>query len=141
MIRRVFTSVICVALLCCCLLPVQAFAAYEEEFQIDVMTILLTYITSATSDFDISGGQAIMSSLMYANGVDQVRMANYLQKLVNGSWTSVTSWSKTENATSASWSNTYSVTSGTYRLKTYYYAYINGTVVESTSRTSASDSY
>ena len=139
--KRVFTLIVCVTLLLSCLMPMQAFAADEDDLQINLMTPMLVYITTATSSFEISGGVAYMSTLMTASGVDELRLTSYLQKYVNGSWSTVTSWSKTVSGNSGSLSSSYSVTSGTYRVRSYFYAYIDDVVVDSTLITPASDSY
>ncbi len=139
--KRIFTLIVCIILLLSCLMPMQALAADEDDLQINLVTPMLVYITTATSSFDISGGVAYMGSSMTASGVDKLRLTNYLQKYINGSWSTVTSWSKTVSGNSVSLSSSYSVTSGTYRVRSYFYAYIDDVVVDSTLITPASDSY
>ena len=91
-----------------------------------------------------SSGRASMNStiIAYSGTVDQVRMSNYLQRYLNGAWTTVNSWNQTTGGTSASWSKTYYVSSGySYRLRTYFYMYDGSTIIESTSATSNSVYY
>jgi hypothetical protein len=105
--------------------------------------ILWTYINLVSNWMDISSsGQASMTSVIYAySGVDKVVMNNYLQRLVNGSWTTVKNWSNTYYDDFGSWSQTWYVTSGyNYRLRTYFYAY-DGSSSESTSLTSGTVYY
>lgn len=97
---------------------------------------LWTYIDTATNHLDINAsGKASMSSQITAdsNYVDNVTMNNYLQRNVNGSWTTVSSWSQNTASYYANWSKTYYVTSGYYyRLYTFYYVYDGSTFLEGT---------
>ena len=104
-----------------------------------------TYIHLVENGLTInSSGQAAMFSYMncYQGTVDKIVMNNYLQRYVNGSWTTLNSWSKTTYGTSAEWIKSYYVTSGyIYRLRTYFYTYDGSNLIESTSLTSGIASY
>lgn len=119
-----------------------SFASDLDDF---IVTPMWTYIHLVECGLNIdSGGQAAMVSYMncYQGTVDKIVMNNYLQRYVNGSWTTVASWSKTTYGTSAEWLKSYYVTSGyLYRLRTYFYAYYGSSIIETTSLTSGIDSY
>ncbi len=139
--RRILKLITCISLVMCLFLPIQALASETDEEPVVIIQPLFTYISSVSADFDIVSGQASMYSVMYASsGVDQVRITSYLQKYENGAWSNVTSWTKLADGTSCTLSKTYGVSSGTYRLRSYFYAYIDGTSVESTNVTTASES-
>ncbi|MEZ4357495.1 MAG: hypothetical protein R2876_02535 [Eubacteriales bacterium] len=83
-----------------------------------------TFTTFNWMDINGSGQAAMVSNMTAYNGIDQVKMNNYLQKYDNGAWKTVKNWSATYPGTYGYWSKTYYVVSGyNYRLKTYFYAY------------------
>lgn len=85
-----------------------------------------TYISMVNNwmGIDASGKATMVSNIDAYSGVDKVEMYNYLQKLQNGVWTIVKSWSTGYIGSSATWGQTWYVAHGyNYRLKTYFYAY------------------
>lgn len=110
----------------------------EGEYQ-----VLWTYICIVTNWMDINAyGQASMASTILAyDGVERVMMNNYLQRLVDGTWTTVKRWSNTYYDSEGSWMQTWYVTSGyNYRLRTYFYAF-DGLASESTTLNSGTVYY
>lgn len=80
------------------------------------------YIHSVSSYLDISsnGTAHIYSDLYKTVYADSIYLSASLQRKSGGSWTDVASWSASSSSSYASISETYSVSSGTYRVKTYY---------------------
>jgi len=117
------------------LLPGTALADSESAVEADSSYgVLYTYIDYAaqTLNITVSGRADMGAELQCTASIDKTRISAYLQKYTNGSWDTVNHWSKTEYSDECSWSQSYYVVSGSYRLYTYYYAYIDDVVVEST---------
>jgi hypothetical protein len=115
-------------------------AAASSNSSSDVMKPMWTYLQLVHNglDIDTSTGQASMISEMYCytGTINKVRMDNYLQRYINGAWTTLKSWSQTTNDDNGYWGTTYYVYQGyDYRLQTYFYAYSGNTLLESTSLT------
>ena len=122
-----------------------ASAASGNSYTSELLQPLWTYLYYVTDYFDIdASGKAIMDSQMetYDGYVDNIKMNNYLQRYVNGTWTTVKSWSQSTDGTYAFWSGSYYVYEGyCYRLYTYYYAYNGSTLLEYTSMASVTVYY
>lgn len=108
-----FFSIVLVATLCVCM-TVTAYATcarYINEI-------------SARCDLDISGGEATLYSEMSGDAaITKVVMTHTLQKKSGSSYSNVSGASKTRtfyNDNIPYMSDTFSVTSGTYRVKTTY---------------------
>ena len=80
-------------------------------------------ITSAQVALGISGGLASCSAILNVNnGVDNTRIDMYLQRSSGGSWTTISSWSKTASGDTSLYTSK-SVSSGySYRLKVVFTA-------------------
>ena len=134
-------------LLCVCLIlmvvPGTALADSSQSVSEDPrVSLRYTYINYVAQSLDISAaGNASMAAEMQCTAtIDKTRISAYLQRY-SGGWESIAHWSKTSYSDECSWSQSYYVTSGySYRLYVYYYAYIDDSVVESTTQTSY-DSY
>lgn len=95
-----------------------------------------TYINYAYSTISISGSgiASVYNRISCSTSVDKVVMSCYIQKYDNG-WKTVAHWRDTVYSYSGSSSHATYVYSGyTYRVRTYFYAYV-GSVYESTSCT------
>ena len=83
--------------------------------------------TSTTLSVSGSGTATALANINgYSGTTTKVAITMTLQKkggLLNLSWNDVTSWSQTFNSHSGTLSKTYSVSSGTYRVKAVYVAY------------------
>ncbi|MHB8063750.1 MAG: hypothetical protein ACYDG2_14135 [Ruminiclostridium sp.] len=92
--------------------------------------------------FEITSGKAIVDAETLAgSNASSVYVSANLQQYKNGSWSTVKSWSSTQNGSYVSLSQTWYVTSGyTYRLVTYHTTYFSGKS-ESTTLTSREFSY
>jgi hypothetical protein len=126
--------------------PGNAMAATQKSLGSDIiMQPMWTYLDYIHNDFSInSSGVASMSSSISCDNsyVDNVKMTNLLQRYQSGSWSTVTTWTKTADGDATSWSKTYTVSSGyTYRLLTYFYCYHGTTLLENSSTVSDTDSY
>jgi hypothetical protein len=125
-------------------LTTTAFAADEpsEAAPPNVYGMDFTYIVFATGSLDItsSGVASCEASMLCSSSIDQIRISSYLQKY-DGGWVTVKHWTQDTYSNSATFERSQSVVSGyAYRHSCYYYAYINGSLVESTSMTTY-DSY
>ena len=126
-------------------IPVGAAASEDTNLDEPVMAPCWTYIHVVTTGLEISSsGKASMVSNIhcYDDSITKVVMNNYLQRYINGRWTTLKSWSKTTYDNDALWTKSYYVYKGySYRLRTYFYAYNGSTIVESTSLTSGTQTY
>lgn len=124
-------------------LIVPVYANEISESDTSVIAPFFTYINFFINDFDISSdGKASINAYLNARNVDSVKTEADLQRLENGKWKSVKSWSNTEDALSCGIVEDWYVVSGfSYRLVSNAYVYQNGKMVESTSFTSKSVSY
>lgn len=93
-------------------------AAPESE-----MSVKYTYINQASTSLSISaGGTATVYGFVQKTPAGKyIYLSSTLQRNSNGTWSDVTSWSASSTSSSASILETYQVTSGTYRVETYYY--------------------
>jgi hypothetical protein len=109
-----------------------------------IVTPMWTYLSTVYTwmGIDSSGKATMVSTIDAYSGVTSVKMTNYLQRYESGAWRNVTSWTQTDQGIEGLWSKTYYVYSGyNYRLKTYFYAYVGTSLVESTSLVSGTVSY
>lgn len=141
--KTIILSLVLITIIC--LLTPIAFAAPSNSNTTGVIQPEWTYLSYVTNYFDIdASGKAIMDSQIqtYNGYADNVKMNSYLQYYINGSWTTVKSWSQSTGGTYAFWSNSYYIYEGYYyRLYTYYYAYHGSTLLESTSMASVTVYY
>jgi hypothetical protein len=102
-----------------------------------------TNISLFYNDFYITDqGKAFLTSSVDARNVDECKVRMDLQKYQNGRWTTVKSWSKTENGTFCGLGEAWYVMSGyQYRMVSYSYVYEKGSLLESTTYTSKSRLY
>ena len=138
--RKKFLPFLLAVLLTLCLVSPKSAEASDSV----VITPQWTYLFVVTNSLSINAsGLASMSSHMECtDDITKVVMNNYLQRYVDGSWTTFNSWSQTTYDSGAFWSKTYYVYEGyNYRLRTYFYAYQGSTPVESTYLTTAIQSY
>ena len=88
---------------------------------------------------DIDASFSISSGTAYCYGYTKVQ-SGYTAKVKvelqknNGSWTTVKTWTKTSTGTIAKVDETYSVGSGSYRLKVTHEALQNGVSVETSTK-------
>ncbi len=121
-----------------------AFPQNAHAYDLGVVTPQWTYLNVVSTMLEINNsGLAIMSSEMNcSSAITKVVMSNYLQRYINGAWTSLASWSQTTYDNVAFWSKEYYVYQGyNYRLRTFFYAYQGSTVSESTYLTTSIQSY
>jgi len=110
-----------------------AYASDDAEKAPDVATESYTHFLVTTNSFEIIGGIAYcVASASCVPAVDRIDLSMYLQKY-DGGWVTVKSWSNRTNDDDASIYGHYAIVSGyTYRLRSFYYAYIDGVCVDNT---------
>ena len=128
-------------LVCLCT-PISAYASTTDDIG-DTPTTYYLYTISTSSVLSFSGSTATCKSTVCGmNGyVTKIVFTQKLQKKVDGSWTTIKTWTTTKNQTSASVVNSKSsMSTGTYRLKTSAKVY-NGTAYETVTSTSTTIIY
>lgn len=92
------------------------------------VSIQYVYINQASTSLTISssGTATVYGYVQKTPTGKNIYLTSALQRYSNGSWSNVKSWSKSSTSSSASILETYQVTSGTYRVETYYYVYGDG---------------
>lgn len=91
-----------------------------------------TWTDSIKNNLEISdSGFADITASIRASKADKLKIKANLQKKNGSSWTTLKSWTKTANASTATVSGSYHVKRGyCYRLKTKFYIYSNGELKE-----------
>ncbi|MGB9680545.1 MAG: hypothetical protein ACPLW7_02635 [Minisyncoccia bacterium] len=104
-----------------------------------IVSIQYVYINQASTSLTISssGTANVYGYVQKTPAGKNIYLSSTLQRYSNGSWTDVKSWSKSSTSSSASILETYQVSSGTYRVETYYYVsgdggYESGTIYSKT---------
>lgn len=135
--KKIRCAIVIALALCLVIIPVDALAATEDSFT-DVIEPRFTAINSIYSllQIDESAGIATCVGEMQAKEMVPVEVVVQLQRLENGVWNTLQSWSNTGTfyATKA---GSYAIARGyTYRTKTIAFVYDNdGNIVESGSGT------
>jgi hypothetical protein len=104
-----------------CCMATSVFATNEDSKINDEIELPYAYAIVLTSTLNISSKNAICCSTVQGktNSITKIIVTQTLQKKSNSTWSDVTSWSKTVNASGARFNNTKSsIGSGTYRVKT-----------------------
>lgn len=82
---------------------------------------LYVYINYASSSLSISGGTATVNGYVQRTAAGkEIYLESTLERYSGGLWYGVASWSSSSSSYSASISKSYKVSSGTYRVATYY---------------------
>jgi len=104
-----------------------------------VVSIQYVYINQASTSLSISaGGTATVYGFVQKTPAGKsIYLSSTLQRNSNGTWSNVKSWSASSTSSSASILETFQMSSGTYRVETYYYVsgdggYESGTVYSKT---------
>jgi hypothetical protein len=124
MIKKRFLSFALSILLILSVLTSTALAAEETSAKQDSeVSIQYVYINQASTSLTISasGTATVYGYVQKTPAGKNIYLTSTLQRYSNGSWTDVKSWSKSSTFSSASILETYQVSSGTYRVETYYY--------------------
>lgn len=83
--------------------------------------LFYVYINSASSSLSISNGTATVNGYVQrTSSGKKITLESTLQQYSKGYWHAVKSWSASSTSYSASISKNYGVSSGTYRVATYY---------------------
>lgn len=100
--------------------PLSALASSEIPMHLSI-GINYVYINEASSSLTISNGVANVKGYVQRTPAGTyIQITSTLQIHNNGSWVDVKSWSKSSTSSSASISEKYTVSQGTYRVSTYY---------------------
>lgn len=97
----------------------------------------MTYISTYSTDLSISdGGAATITGLVRGKtGVTNTYVKVTLQKSISGNWNDIESWEKSNNGRSATISEVYQVSKGTYRVVMNCSANTESKTVTSVTRT------
>ncbi|MBN2879373.1 MAG: hypothetical protein JXN65_07050 [Clostridia bacterium] len=133
--KKSIVSFIILVLLFTLFVP-SASAGGSEDADVEPDSVDSVYITSAYSTINIVGGSAYAyNSISCSGSINKIVISCYIQQY-NGGWQTVSHWTDTRYSNSATTSHSCNVSSGyTYRVYTYFYAYIGSTLVESTTST------
>jgi hypothetical protein len=127
MLKRTLGILLFCVLLFGAVAPVTVNAAIVSSDLDDDLTLYMAYTRSTTQSLSISGGQAVATASItgYPSTTTKVKITLYLEKrgLLGLYWTTTESWSQTFNNYSGTLCKTYSVSSGTYRVRAVYVAY------------------
>lgn len=115
-----------ILLIFCALLPVTAVATEgktDVRQKDHVISIQYIYINQASTSLTISksGMATVYGYVQKTPSGKSIKLTSTLQRYSNRSWLNVKSWSKSSTSLSASILETYKVSSGNYRVETYYY--------------------
>ncbi len=134
--KKLFAVLLIVSLLIMSASPAYAATAKKQSsLKAGGVSIMWTYISTVLTWMDIDAyGEASMAASMDAYaGVTSIKITSYLQRYSGSGWTPIKSWTQTFSGTYGTWTQTYYVSSGyLYRLRSYFYAYVGTTMVEST---------
>ena len=104
-----------------------------------IVSIQYVYINQASTSLTISssGTASVYGYVQKTPAGKNIYLSSTLQRNSNGTWSDVKSWSTSSTSSSASILETYQVSSGTYRVETYYYVsgdggYESGTIYSKT---------
>jgi hypothetical protein len=104
-----------------------------------IVSIQYVYINQASTSLTISssGTATVYGYVQKTPAGKNIYLSSTLQRNSNGTWSDVKSWSASSTSSSASILETYQVSSGTYRVETYYYVsgdggYESGTIYSKT---------
>jgi hypothetical protein len=137
--KRFLSAVLGVLLLLTVSAPGALAAGKTSAAPASEMSVKYTYINQASTSLSISaGGTATIYGFVQKTPAGKsIYLSSTLQRNTNGTWSNVKSWSASSTSSSASILETYQVSSGTYRVETYYYVsgdggYESGTVYSKT---------
>jgi len=93
-----------------------------------LITIQWTYINYVTTSLNISstGSANVFGYIQRTTSGTYLYLSCTLQRYTNGTWVDITSWDTSSTSSSAIINEYYQVSSGKYRVKTYYYGSGNG---------------
>jgi len=119
--------------------PIMLAAGEANAASGSIVSIQYVYINQASTSLSISaGGTATVYGFVQKTPAGKsIYLSSTLQRNSNGTWSNVKSWSASSTSSSASILETFQVSSGTYRVETYYYVsgdggYESGTVYSKT---------
>ncbi|HHW21468.1 MAG TPA: hypothetical protein GXX26_01115 [Clostridiaceae bacterium] len=124
MSKKKFLSLVLVFLLLFNVLSPTAMAAVTSVSKFPV-TIQYTHISMAYSYLEIynSGTAHISGFVQCTSSGKYIMLTCTLQRLENGTWNHVYSWTTTSTSSYASIDKTYTVSKGTYRVRTEYHVF------------------
>lgn len=139
LMRKLLTAALSVLLVTFALTPTALATEETSATPESDVSIQYVYINQASTSLSISaGGTATVYGFVQKTPAGKsIYLSSTLQRNYNGTWSDVTSWSASSTSSSASILETYQVSSGTYRVETYYYVsgdggYESGTVYSKT---------
>jgi len=123
LMRKLLTAALSVLLVTFALTPTALATEETSATPESDVSIQYVYINQASTSLTISasGTATVYGYVQKTPAGKNIYLTSTLQRYSNGSWTDVKSWSKSSSSSSASILETYQVSSGTYRVETYYY--------------------
>jgi len=123
LMRKLLTAALSVLLVTFALTPTALATEETSATPESDVSIQYVYINQASTSLTISasGTATVYGMCKKTPAGKNIYLTSTLQRYSNGSWTDVKSWSKSSSSSSASILETYQVSSGTYRVETYYY--------------------
>lgn len=121
-------------------LPHRALAAGgASAMPVSSVSIQYAFINQASTSLTVaaSGMATVYGHVQRTPAGRSIFLTSTLQRLSDGTWSNVRSWSRTSTASSATIFERHQVTRGTYRVQTYYHVagdggYESGTVFSQT---------
>lgn len=112
---------LCSVAMCICMLfsgVISPVKVYAKETNVQAVEPRMTYIFSYSTELSISsnGAATVTGFVRGKSGVTATYVKVTLQEKVSDSWVDVESWEDSSNTISASVSETYQVSRGTYRV-------------------------
>lgn len=121
--KKLLSAALTALLVISALTPTVSAAGDTNAAPESVVSVQYVYINQASTSLTISssGTATVYGYVQKTPAGKNIYLTSTLQRYSNGSWTDVKSWSKSSTSSSASILETYQVSSGTYRVETYYY--------------------
>lgn len=121
--KKLLSAALTALLVISALTPTVSAAGDTNAAPESVVSVQYVYINQASTSLTISasGTATVYGYVQKTPAGKNIYLTSTLQRYSNGSWTDVKSWSKSSSSSSASILETYQVSSGTYRVETYYY--------------------
>lgn len=114
------TFILCIMLITSIRIPIAATEESEPPIAISPLYTHISYTT--TSLANVSGKASCTAKISAYSSSSDLKAFIYLERYSNGTWSTYISDYTTKTGSSLTLSKTFSVSSGTYRLKASYYA-------------------
>jgi hypothetical protein len=115
-------------------MPIEAKQTDVGEKNDETIQVRFTHIDTFNNRFDISDrGKASISTILWANNVDELEINGYLQQYKNGKWNTIKTWSRQTKETEGLLTESWYIDKGYfYRYKSNVFLYSEGSLCEKT---------